>query len=73
MCGCMGGQVCGYHFTEIERLYRELLNLEPCEQELSTGEWDRLRQVRGALHREGLRAEVVIHQIKVREWEEANA
>lgn len=73
MCGCMGHYVCGYHFAEIEGLYRELCDLEAREEQLSLNEWDRLRQIRGALLLEGLRAEIVIHRIKTREWDEANA
>jgi hypothetical protein len=75
MCPCDLSRhiLCGYHAREIERLYDELRDLEPREQALSVADYNRLRHVRGALLAEGLRAEVVIHAIKTREWEERSA
>lgn len=75
MCPCDLSRhvVCGYHARVIERLHDELRALESREQELSVASYDRLRHVRGALLREGLRAEIVIHQIKVRDWEARSA
>lgn len=75
MCPCdlSHYRVCGHHAKQIESLYRELCDLEPREQVLSCCDYDRLRKVRGLLAAEGLTAEIVIHQIKTREWEEANA
>ena len=75
MCPCDLGRhrVCGYHAEQIERLYRELRDLELREQQLNLVDYVRLRQVRGALAVEGIRAEIVIHQIKTRGWDEVNA
>lgn len=75
MCPCDLSReyVCGYHTKLIKDLHAELRDLEPREQDLSVMQWDRLRRVRGVLRLEGLRAEMVIHQVKTREWDESNA
>ncbi|GIM88785.1 hypothetical protein [Paractinoplanes toevensis] len=75
MCPCDLSRhiVCGYHAQPIEELYAELRELESREQDLVGAEGDRLRVVRGRFQRHGLAAEIVIHRIKTREREQANA
>lgn len=73
MCGCLGHEVCSYHFAVIERAYLEARELEKNEQSLSVDDYERLRQLRGRLLFHGLKTEIVIHRIKTREWEARNA
>ena len=67
MCPCDLSRhyVCGHHTRLIEGLLRELRGLEASEEPLTVKEYDRQRQLRGALLLEGLRADIVIQQIEI--------
>lgn len=76
MCPCDLAQhhVCGHHTKQIADLSAAIAALEKHELELMGSQYDMLRALRGDLGRhDRLAVQIVAHQIKTREWEEANA
>lgn len=70
MCPCelSSEYVCDSCTSSIADRYRELRRLEAIGEGLTTdgmsvAEWDRMRELRGLLHRAGLKANIVIYRL----------